>query len=83
MSTSVSASATSVAIFASNPSCRGRAVRNDSAAALYLEFGGAATTESCVKLDPGDYYEFQAPRFAGAVYGIWDSATGYARVTEW
>jgi hypothetical protein len=81
--TNVAASASSVALFAAGRA-RGRAVWNDSAATLYVKFGAGASATSCtVKLDPDDYYEFPQPVYAGAVEGVWASATGAARVTEW
>jgi hypothetical protein len=82
--TNVAGSASSVALFAASGRARGRAVWNDSAATLYLKFGASASATSCtVKLDPDDYYEFPQPVYAGAVEGVWASATGAARVTEW
>lgn len=79
----VSASATSVALFAANTSAVARSVVNDSAADLYLKFGATASATSyTAKLGPGAYYEFPAPLYNGVVHGIWTSATGSARTTE-
>jgi hypothetical protein len=59
-------------------------VFNDSSVNLYLDLtGGTASTSSySVKVAPGQLYEDTQPVVPGAVTGIWDSATGNARVTE-
>jgi hypothetical protein len=81
---SVGASTSSVTVLASNTARRSFAVYNDSTVALYLDLtGGTATTSSfSVLLNGGDYYESPTPAYVGAVTGIWASATGSARVTE-
>lgn len=80
----VSSSASSVTIFAANGAARGRAVYNDSTAVLYLKFGATASTTSyTVQLGSGDYFEFPHPLYGGVVDGIWASANGSARTTEW
>jgi hypothetical protein len=80
----VAASASSVAIFASNANARQRAVHNDSTAALYLKMGtGASATSYLARLDADQFYSFEKPLYTGAVEGIWSSATGTARTTEW
>lgn len=81
----VAGSASSVTIFAANGGARGRAVYNDSTAVLYLKFGSAAatTTSYTVQLAAGAYYEFPQPLYGGACTGIWASANGAARTTEW
>jgi hypothetical protein len=79
----VNASASSVTVFPANGSARGRTVKNDSAATLYLKFGATASTTSyTVALAPGDYFEFPTPVYTGVVDGIWSSANGAARTTE-
>ena len=82
----VAASASSVALFASNPQAVGRIIVNDSAAVLYVKYGTAASATSySVRLDAGAQYEFpqyQGRIHTGAVEGIWASATGAARTTE-
>lgn len=79
----VSASATSVTVFASNANARGRILHNDSTAALYLKYGATASTTSyTVRLDADAYFEFPSPCYTGVVDGIWASATGSARTTE-
>jgi hypothetical protein len=79
----VSGSASSVTILASNANRLGAKVWNDSTAILYLdESGGTASATSCtVKLMPDNYYEVPF-HYTGAITGIWASATGAARVTE-
>lgn len=80
---SISASASSVQLFASNSSAKKRHVFNSSTVNLYLKEGASASTSSfTVRLEPFDYYEFPEPLYTGVVHGIWDSATGNALVTE-
>lgn len=81
----VAASASSVTLQASNSSRLGWVVYNDSEATLYGKFGSTASTTSYTfKLGPFESYELQVTgcRYTGIVTGIWDSATGAARVTE-
>jgi hypothetical protein len=79
----VSASASSVTLAAANASRKRLQVFNDSSAALYLKHGsGASATSFTVKVAAGGYYEMPQPVYPGIVTGIWDSATGAARVTE-
>lgn len=80
----VASSATNVTLFAANGSANGRAVFNDSSAVLYLKFGTTASSTSyTVQLAAGALYEFPQPLYAGQVDGIWASANGAARTTEW
>lgn len=80
---SVAGSASSVTVLASNAARLGAAVFNDSATALYLKFGATASTSSfTVKVAAGGYFEVPHPCYTGVIDGIWDSATGNARVTE-
>jgi hypothetical protein len=80
----VSASASSVTILSANSARKRWMVFNDSSVNLYLDLtGGTASTSSySVKVAPGQLYEDTQPVVPGAVTGIWDSATGNARVTE-
>jgi hypothetical protein len=81
--TNVAGSASSVTLIASNASRRGAMVANDSAAALYIKYGATASISSfTVKVAAGGYFELPQPVYTGVVDGIWDSATGNARVTE-
>lgn len=81
--TSVSGSATSVSILASNTSRKGAIVTNDSTAILFLALTSAAATTSAysVKLYPNASYLVDF-LYTGAMTGIWASAAGAARVTE-
>jgi hypothetical protein len=80
----VASSASSVTLFAVNGNAHGRTVINDSSAILYLKFGATASTTSyTVQLAAGAYYEFPQPLYCGQVDGIWASAAGAARATEW
>jgi hypothetical protein len=81
---SVASSATSVALFSASGSAKSRAIYNDSTQVLYVKFGTTASSSSyTVQLSAGAYYEFPQPLYAGAVDGIWASANGNARTTEW
>lgn len=80
----VNSSATNVTLLSANSTARGRTVYNDSTAVLYLKFGATATSSSyTVQLASGAYYEFPQPCYTGQVDGIWASANGAARTTEW
>lgn len=79
----VAGSASSVTILAANVLRRGASVWNDSTAILYLDLtGGTASATSCsVKLIADAFYEVPFG-YTGLITGIWASATGAARVTE-
>lgn len=81
--TNVASSATDVTILASNTSRKGAAVFNDSTATLYLLLSSGTSTTSLysVQLGPGGYYEVPYG-YTGVIKGLWSSATGNARVTE-
>jgi hypothetical protein len=73
-------SSASVTILAANSAATGRAVFNDSTAALYLKYGTtASTTDYTVKINAGGYFEFPQPGYRGRVDGIWASANGSAQ----
>lgn len=81
---SVAGSATSVSLLASNAARKGMTVFNDSTSDLYMKFGATASTSSfTVKIAGGGFYQMPVNGYAGAVDGIWSSATGNARLTEW
>lgn len=82
--TAVPGNASSVSILASNASRKGAIIFNDSTAALYIKFGATASTTSFTyKIFPNGTWEMsQNAIYTGAIDGIWDSATGNARVTE-
>ena len=80
---SVAASATNVTLLASNASRKGAMVYNDSAVALYLKLGATASSSSfTAKVFGNGYYELNDPAYTGIIDGLWDSASGNARVTE-
>ena len=80
----VSSSASNVTVFAANGQAHGRAIYNDSTAVLYLKFGATASTTSyTVQLASNTAYSFPTPVYCGQVDGIWASANGAARTTEW
>lgn len=81
---SVAGSASSVSLLAANSSRKGATIFNDSTANLYVAFSAtASTTAFTVKIVGGGYYELPSTAvWTGAVSGIWDTATGSARVTE-
>lgn len=80
----VASSASNVTIFAAAAQANARTVYNDSTAILYLKFGATASSSSyTVQLAAGAYYEFPQPVYAGQVDGIWASANGNARTTQW
>lgn len=84
---SVGASITAVTVLASNTLRLGGTVVNDSASVCYLGLSATTPTASLytVALQPtgsvGAYYEIPSG-YTGVVQGIWVSATGSARVTE-
>lgn len=81
----VSGSASSVTVLAANTSRKKYCVYNDSTAVLYLDLsGGTASATSFTVLVPGGgFYENSLPVGTGLITGIWATATGAARVTEW
>lgn len=82
--TNVGGSATSAALLASNASRKGMYVYNDSTSALYIMYGAiASATAFTVKIGSQGFFEMPtSPVYTGAINGIWDTATGSARVTE-
>lgn len=82
--TSVASSATDVTILASNASSKGRYVYNDSTQALDLLCSNATSsaTLKTVRLAAGDSFAISAGGYTGVIKGIWVSANGFARVTE-
>ena len=80
--TNVSASATSVTLAAANTSRTGLIIVNDSTSDMYLKFGSTASTTSYTFLVPAGATYLWEENYNGIVTGIWNSATGTARVTE-
>ena len=81
--TSVNGAATDTSLLAANNSRRGATFFNESGATLYLLLSSttASTTNYSVQISPFDYYELPL-WYVGAVRGIWSSATGAVRITE-
>lgn len=81
--TSISSSASSVQILASNGSRIMAIFFNDSSATLFLKFGSTASSTSfTVKILAGGYFECPFPCYTGRIDGIWESANGSVRITE-
>lgn len=81
---SVTASASSVALLASNTSRKYATVINDSTSAiLYLAFAATATTSAyTAKVLAGGEWYMGSVVYTGAISGIWSAAVGAARITE-
>jgi hypothetical protein len=81
----VASSASSVTILASNTSRKGAVIYNDSTQILYLDLSGGTASNSSysVQVPAQGYFELPGPTiYNGAITGIWASANGNARVTE-
>jgi hypothetical protein len=82
VTSSVAGSVTSVTLLSSNSIRLGATVYNDSNALLYVKLGTtASTTDYTVKLFPLAYYEIPYG-YTGRIDGIWNTATGNARIDE-
>lgn len=81
--TSVSDTASSTTLLASNTSRLGGSIYNDSTAILYVKLGATASTTSfTTKVYPEELYEIPG-NYTGIIDGIWASdASGAARITE-
>jgi hypothetical protein len=80
--TSVAGAASSTELLAANTSRLGATIYNESTAVLYLALAGSASvTAYTIQIAAGGYYECPFG-YVGAIYGIWASATGDARITE-
>lgn len=78
---SVAGSASSVTLLAANSLRKNGSIRNDSSATMYISFGSVATTGSAIRLLSQETYELPVS-YTGAMNGIWESATGNARIVE-
>ncbi len=79
----VAASATSVTVLAANTSRVGATITNDSTSDVYLKYGSSASTTSYTYLLPaGAWWSYEGEYYNGIITGIWNTATGNARVTE-
>lgn len=78
----VTSSAASVTLLASNANRLGGTIYNDSNKRLYVKLGASASSTSFTQILFGQgYYEIPA-NYSGVVDGVWESANGFARVTE-
>jgi hypothetical protein len=85
--TSVTLAAASVAVLGSSAGRMGLIVVNDSASGtLYLAYKATAAITGAsaysYKIAPGQTWEMPSPIYSGAISGIWDVASGAARVTD-
>lgn len=85
---SVAASGTSITILALNLNRKSAKIVNDSTAILYLDAtGGTASSSSYTDFVPGSVSGVPSTltinNFTGLLTGIWASATGNARVSEY
>ena len=80
--TSVASAAVNTNLLQSNVNRLGFAVFNESTAVLYLKCAAnASVTSYTVQIAAGGYYE--APyNYVGQVDGLWATANGFARITE-
>ncbi len=77
----VSGSLSSVTLQAANAARKVLVIVNDSTATLFVKYGSTASSTSFTyKLLPGE--TLREERYTGIVTGIWDAATGAARMTE-
>lgn len=80
--TSVPAGIASTTLLPANDARRGGTIYNDSSAALFIKMGAAASASSFTfKAGTQTYYEIPF-NYTGLVTGVWETATGFARVTE-
>lgn len=89
--TSVASSGTSVTLLAANAGRLGGSITNDSTAILYVLLSStpadAASTshytlQMAANTSGTSYFEIPSG-YTGAIYGIWASANGFAKVTEY
>jgi hypothetical protein len=87
--TSVASSATDVSVLASNASRKGAAIYNDSTQVLNILLSNATSSATVftTKIAASGYYELPMCQngtvYTGVIKGIWASANGNARITEW
>ena len=87
----VASSATSITLLAANASRRGLSVCNESTSTMRLSFATPATEANefmsiagrVAGLQPGFVMLDNQLIVTGAIYAIWDSANGFAKVTEY
>lgn len=81
--TSVASNVAAVPLLGTNVNRRGAFIFNDGSNNLFVKLGNAASlTSFTVKILAGGFYEVPEPIYTGDITGIWDVATGSARITE-
>jgi hypothetical protein len=82
--TNVAGAVSSTTLLAANTNRKGALVFNDSTANLFLGLtsGTVSQTSYSAKIPASGLFELPWPVYTGQVNGIWDAATGTARVTE-
>jgi hypothetical protein len=83
--TSVTSTTSDQTLLASNASRKGAYVYNDSTQVLYLALANvtASSTNFTQKMAAGDAFSLAPGSYTGAIKGLWASANGAVRVTEW
>lgn len=81
--TSVASATASTQLMAANAGRNGGLIFNESTAVLYLALHAttASTTAYTVQVAPGASFQLPAG-YTGPVWGVWASANGSARVTQ-
>lgn len=80
----ISASVTSLTLFATTSSRVGASIWNESSSRLYVKVGqGASTTLFSFKIAPYGYWEMSPKGLGGAISGVWEVATGSAMCSQW
>lgn len=79
----VAASTGSIVLAPANADRTMITIFNDSTSPLYVRYGMIATSSLFnVKVPSQGYFEFPLPIFLADINGHWDTATGFAKVTE-
>lgn len=82
--TNVASSATDVTILAANAARKGGMIFNDSTSVLYLLFatGTSSATNYSTQIAAGGMLSIRVGEYTGIIKGLWASANGAAKVTE-
>ena len=83
--TNVAASASSVTLLAANTARKNAVITNDTTSAtlrVILKAAVASSTSYTVILSAGESLVLEPGDYTGEIRGIWDTATGFAMVTE-
>lgn len=82
--TNVASSATNVTLLAANASRKGVVMFNESTQSCYVKFAATATSSSYTyQVFPSQTLDLAQPTYAGIIDGIWASANGAMRITEY